>query len=63
MTAQWEYKALKYEWGWKGFDYDQVEQDLNEHGRQGWEALDTIAPSVGSGQVIELIVILKRARA
>lgn len=63
MNARWEHKVLIYKLGWKGFDYDQIEQDLNELGRQGWEALDMIAPSVGSGQAIELVVILKKAHA
>lgn len=63
MNAQWEHKVLKYKLGWKGFDYEQIEQDLNELGRQGWEALDTIAPGVGSGQAIELVIVLKKARA
>lgn len=62
MTTQWEYKVLTYELGWKGYDYDQIEQDLNELGRQGWEALDTIAPNIGSGS-IKIAVILKKARA
>ena len=60
MTAQWEHKMLTYKVGWKGLDYDQIEQDLNELGQQGWEALGTIAPSVGSGQTMEIVVILKK---
>lgn len=59
MNEQWEYKVLKYEPGWKGFDYDQVEQDLNELGRQGWEALDTVAPSYSQ----DLVIILKKPYA
>lgn len=60
MSSQWEYKILTYKLGWKGFNYDQMEQDLNEYGRQGWESLSPMAPSYGQGQAIELIVILKR---
>ena len=63
MTAKWEHKVLKYGWGWKGFDYAQMEKDLNELGQQGWEALDTIAPGIGSGQATELVVILKKANS
>lgn len=63
MTAQWEYKMLTYKVGWKGLDYDQIEQDLNELGQQGWEALGSIAPSVGSGQTMEIVVILKKPYA
>lgn len=62
MNAQWEYKVLTYDLGWKGFDYDRIEQDLSELGRQGWEALDTIAPNIGSG-AIKIAVILKKPYA
>ncbi|MFJ9854729.1 DUF4177 domain-containing protein [Streptomyces sp. NPDC101150] len=44
----------------KGFDYARMERDLNDLGRQGWEALSTLAPSCGAGQAIE-VVVLKRA--
>lgn len=60
MNTQWEYKVLTYKLGWKGFDYPQIEQDLNDLGRQGWEALGTLAPSYGSGQAIELAIIVKK---
>ena len=59
MTAQWEHKVLTYEPRWKGFDYAQIEQDPDELGRQGWEALGTVAPSYSQ----DLAVVLKRARA
>lgn len=61
MNPQWEHKVLTYDLGWKGYDYDKIEQDLNELGRQGWEALDTISPSIGSAATT-IVVILKRAR-
>jgi hypothetical protein len=32
-------------------------------GRQGWEAISTIAPSIGQGQVMEIAVLLKKASA
>ena len=38
MNERWEHKVLTYDLGWKGYDYDRIEQDLNELGRQGWEA-------------------------
>ena len=62
MNEQWEHKVLRYDLGWKGYDYDQIEQDLNELGRQGWEALDTINPNIGSAATT-IVVILKRPRA
>ena len=61
MNAQWEHKVLTYDLGWKGYDYDRIEQDLNELGRQGWEAIDTINPNIGSAATT-IVVILKRAR-
>ncbi|MFI1459339.1 DUF4177 domain-containing protein [Nocardia carnea] len=51
---------LRYKLGMKGFDYDRMEQDLNDLGRKGWEAVGTLAPSFGSGQAIEVALILKK---
>ncbi len=61
MTARWEYKLLTYKLRLKGFDYGQLEQDLNELGGQGWETVSTITPSYGSGQAMEVVVVLKRS--
>jgi len=61
MNTRWEHKVLTYDLGWRGYDYEQIEQDLNELGRQGWEALDTINPNIGSAATT-IVVILKRAR-
>jgi hypothetical protein len=63
MAAQWEYKVVTFKFHLKGFDYGQIELDLNDFGRQGWEAISTIAPSIGQGQVMEVAVLLKRASA
>ncbi|GAA1072939.1 DUF4177 domain-containing protein [Nocardiopsis composta] len=46
----------------KGFDYEQIERDLDELGGQGWETVGSIAPSFGPGQAIEIGVVLKRPR-
>lgn len=62
MNARWEHKVLTYELGWKGYDYARIEQDLNELGREGWEAIDTIQPNIGSAATT-IVVILKRALA
>ena len=62
MNEQWEHKVLTYEPRWKGYDYDRIEQDLDELGRQGWEAIDTISPNIGSAATT-IVVVLKRARA
>ncbi len=61
MSTQWEHKVLTYKLKMKGFDYGQIERDLNELGREGWEALGTMAPSWGAGQTIEVVVLLKRS--
>ncbi|WP_394938033.1 DUF4177 domain-containing protein [Psychromicrobium sp. YIM B11713] len=60
MTQQWNYKVLTYKLTMKGFDYKQIEQDLDGLGQEGWEAFSTLAPSFGAGQAIELAVMLKK---
>ena len=60
MTTQWEYKMLDYKLGWKGFTFEQMEADLNDLGREGWEALTTVSPTYGQGQSINIAVLLKR---
>lgn len=59
-TSAWEYKVLTFKLGWRGFKYEEIEETLNEWGRDGWEMLNSIAPSFGSGQAMEVAVILKR---
>lgn len=61
-TTVFEHTIVKFTWGWKGFDYAAMEQELNELGAQGWETVSTVVPSVGAGQSLEIGVILKRAR-
>lgn len=61
MATEWQYKIMTYKLQWKGFDYSEVERELNEQGLQGWEMISTIAPSFGSGQAIEIAVVLKRS--
>ncbi|MEQ3553874.1 hypothetical protein WIS52_25645 [Pseudonocardia nematodicida] len=61
MAHRFEHRVLKYSYGWKGFDYSQMEADLAELGAEGWEAVGTIVPSVGAGQTIEIGLIVKRA--
>ena len=62
-TTAFEYRIERFSSGWKGIDDRTVEQRLNEVGREGWEAVSTYLPSTGNGQVLELSVLLKRARA
>lgn len=56
----WHYRVITYKLKWKGFDYAEVEQQLNAYGAEGWEMVNTISPSFGSGQTIEVAVVLKR---
>lgn len=63
MATEFEHKVLTYELRWKGFDYAQIERDLNDLGSQGWETVSTIVPSVGAGQTMEIGIIVKRDRA
>ncbi|MEV0054397.1 DUF4177 domain-containing protein [Saccharopolyspora shandongensis] len=63
MAAEWEHKVLTYKLRMRGFDYAEIERDLVDLGREGWEAVSTIAPSFGAGQTIEIAVIVKRPRA
>ncbi|MDL5159089.1 DUF4177 domain-containing protein [Actinomycetospora termitidis] len=60
MDNRFQYKVLTYKLGWKGFKYEQMEQDLNELGAQGWDTVSTLAPSYGQGQTLDVAVILKR---
>ncbi|GAA2218230.1 hypothetical protein GCM10010413_04130 [Promicromonospora sukumoe] len=60
MTTAWENKILTYKLAWKGFDYKQMEQDLNDYGREGWEVVQTIIPALGAGQTLEIAVVIKR---
>ncbi|BDZ50299.1 hypothetical protein GCM10025867_25400 [Frondihabitans sucicola] len=62
MTTTWEYQILKQKLTMKGFDYPAIEQQLNDLGKDGWEAFDTVTPSFGNGQSIDIGVLLKRPR-
>lgn len=61
MNQSWQYKVQTFKLGWKGFAFDQIEKELNALGSDGWDVVGTIAPSHGSGQVIEIAVIAKRS--
>lgn len=61
MTKAFEHKIVKFELGWKGFDHDEMESQLNDLGRQGWEAVSSLQPSIGAAAT-DILVLLKRAR-
>lgn len=60
MAANLEYKIKTYSLQWKGFDYGKIESELNEFGAEGWEVVGPIVPNFGTGQSIEIAVIMQR---
>jgi Domain of unknown function (DUF4177) len=42
MTKVFEHKIVTFGLGWKGFDHDEMERQLNDLGRQGWEAVSSV---------------------
>ncbi|MEU0538988.1 DUF4177 domain-containing protein [Nocardia sp. NPDC005978] len=63
MVAQFEHKVVTSKLKMKGFDYGELETELNRLGLEGWETAGTVAPSFGAGQATEVVVILKRVRS
>lgn len=61
MTTVVEHKIVTFGLGWKGFDHDEMERQLNELGREGWEAVAGLQPSVGAAPT-DILVLLKRVR-
>jgi hypothetical protein len=61
MTKVFEHKIVKFELGWKGFDHEEMERQLNDLGSQGWEAVSSLQPSIGAAAT-DILVLLKRAR-
>lgn len=60
MTAHWQYKVVTFKLGLKGFDYAEVEDQLNTYGSDGWEMVSSVAPGYGAGQAVEIAAVLKR---
>ncbi|MFC3995904.1 DUF4177 domain-containing protein [Nocardiopsis sediminis] len=63
MSAQWEYKVQTYARKTYGFNYDRIERDLNDLGREGWEVVGTLADAYISDGPDEIAVLLKRPGA
>lgn len=62
---QWEYKTYKYKTG--GFlggkvDTEEFEQELNEHGMDGWELVSCFDTSISQGASKDVIVVFKRRK-
>lgn len=61
MTTAFEHRIVRFELGWRGFDYADVERRLSELGAEGWEAVSTLQPSIGAAAT-DIVVLLKRVR-
>jgi hypothetical protein len=62
---QWEYKTVTMRArGFLGGKVDQAELDqtLNEAGREGWELVSVFDTSQGSGQTRDVVAVFKRPR-
>jgi hypothetical protein len=62
---QWEYKTVSLRTG--GFlggkvKQEDLEQALNQAGRDGWELVSVFDTSQGSGQTRDVIAVFKRSR-
>ncbi|MBD7966744.1 DUF4177 domain-containing protein [Paenibacillus gallinarum] len=63
---QWEYKTMKYKTG--GFlggkvDTEEFEQELNEHGLDGWKIVSCFDTSISQGASKDVIVVFKRRKS
>lgn len=61
MTTVFEHRIVKFSLGWKGFDHEEMERRLNDLGREGWEAVSSLQPSIGAAPT-DILVLLKRAQ-
>ena len=62
---RWEYKTIKYKTG--GFlggkvDEAEFENELNQHGEEGWELVSCFDTSMGQGTSRDVIVVFKRPK-
>jgi len=62
---QWEYKTIKIKTG--GFlggkvDEEQLEQQLNDYGCEGWELASCFDTSSYQGQSREIVIVFKRRK-
>lgn len=61
MSTAFEHKIVRFEMGWKGFDYAGIERHLSDLGAEGWETVSTLQPSIGAAAT-DIVVVLKRIR-
>ena len=61
--AQWEYKTIKHTFsGWTRtkFNTDELDDELNEYGAQGWELVSSFDTSRYEGASNGSVIIFKR---
>ena len=60
MASTFEYEVLRYQIGWKGFDYKKIKEQLNELGSQGWRVVGNHDANISAGVASEMVVLLER---
>lgn len=61
---KWEYKTLKLEAkGFMGgkFDENELNQKMNEFGRDGWELVSAFDTNMGQGATRDIVILFKRS--
>ncbi|GAA1229944.1 hypothetical protein [Pseudonocardia alaniniphila] len=61
MAASREHEIVRYQLGWKVFDYAKIKSGLNDLGRRGWEAVGTMLPTIGTNGTPDIVILLERA--
>ncbi|MFC5472301.1 DUF4177 domain-containing protein [Cohnella suwonensis] len=62
---QWEYRTIKYKTG--GFlggkvDAEELEDELNQYGSEGWELVSCFDTSMSQGASRDIVIVFKRIR-
>ena len=55
MSRQWQYKVVPLKTGaWGGFKHDALQEELNKHGKLGWELVNILhaLPTVSSPTLV-----------
>lgn len=61
MTTAFEHRIVRFEMGWRGFDYAGLERQLSDLGAEGWEVVSTLQPLIGAAAT-DIVILLKRVR-
>jgi hypothetical protein len=63
MSSMAEYEVLRFQTGWRGFDYSKIKNELNSLGNQGWRVVGTHDVSPGGNVATEIVILLERLRS